>query len=332
MDCKEKLEEAKRLYKFSNDDQRYVLEDLFPELKKKEDEDEKIRIAILNYLRKMWANCKDNVCGVHIEDAIAWLEKQGDQKLANKIEPKFKVGDTIVEKEFYECGYGTIKDIKNGRYIFTDGSSININEQEGWQLSTNVEAKFKVGDWIIGGIYNKPKQILEIKKEGYITTSHGWIGFSFAEDMHLWTLRDAKDGDILVSKYNAPFIYNGNYDLSYVGSYCGISSDDRFIVSTKKCFWTENANIHPVTKEQRNLLFKKMKEAGYEWDAEKLELKEIEQKPIWSNRDENYIISAIELIMHCTWKSYRGLYKEDVVEWLKSFKYRFAENKEEFEE
>ena len=277
MDCKEKLEEAKRLYKFSNDDQRYVLEDLFPELKKKEDEDEKIRIAILNYLRKMWANCKDNVCGVHIEDAIAWLEKQGDQKLANKIEPKFKVGDFIAN------------------------------------------------DYCFG-------KVVALTNDAYLLDTEQGIPFSCEHNTHLWTIQDAKDGDILVSKYNAPFIYNGNYDLSYVGSYCGISSDDRFIVSTKKCFWTENANIHPVTKEQRNLLFKKMKEAGYEWDAEKLELKEIEQKPIWSNRDENYIISAIELIMHCTWKSYRGLYKEDVVEWLKSFKYRFAENKEEFEE
>lgn len=37
----------------------------------------------------------------------------------------------------------------------------------------------------------------------------------------------------------------------------------------------------PATKEQRDLLFQKMKEGGYEWDAEKKELKKIEkQKPI----------------------------------------------------
>jgi len=223
MNCKEKLEEAKRLYKFSNDDQRHVLEDLFPELKKKEDKDEKIRIAILNYLRKMWANCKDNVCGVHVEDAIAWLEKQGEQK-----------------------------------------------------TNDNVEAKFKVGDWIIGGIYNKPTQITKIEKEGYVT-DRGWIGFSFSfvEDMRLWTLQDAKDGDILVSKYNQPFIYNGNRNFCHVGSYCGLSTSDKFIVSTSKYFWTENVSIRPATKEQHELLFKEMKEAGYEWDSEKKELKKI---------------------------------------------------------
>lgn len=37
--------------------------------------------------------------------------------------------------------------------------------------------------------------------------------------------------------------------------------------------WTHN--LQPATKEQRNLLFQKMKENGCEWDAEKKELKNI---------------------------------------------------------
>lgn len=36
MTHEEKLEDAKRLYKSANDDQRYVLESLFPELRKRE--------------------------------------------------------------------------------------------------------------------------------------------------------------------------------------------------------------------------------------------------------------------------------------------------------
>lgn len=36
MTQEEKLEEAKRLYESANVDQRYVLESLFPELKKRE--------------------------------------------------------------------------------------------------------------------------------------------------------------------------------------------------------------------------------------------------------------------------------------------------------
>ena len=40
-------------------------------------------------------------------------------------------------------------------------------------------------------------------------------------------------------------------------------------------------NIVPVlhTKEQREFLFQKMKEAGYEWDAEKKELKKVKKVP-----------------------------------------------------
>ena len=45
-------------------------------------------------------------------------------------------------------------------------------------------------------------------------------------------------------------------------------------------------------------LFTKMKEAGYEWDAEKNELKKIEQNTAWSKEDEeqfSFCCAAIEL-------------------------------------
>ena len=47
--------------------------------KPNEDNDEKIKTAILNHLKIMWGNCQDNICGIHVEDAIDWLEKQGNQ-------------------------------------------------------------------------------------------------------------------------------------------------------------------------------------------------------------------------------------------------------------
>lgn len=56
---------------------------------------------------------------------------------ADKVKPIFNIGDTIVERDLDECGYGTIKDIKNGQYVFTDGSGLSINEQEGWQIVKN---------------------------------------------------------------------------------------------------------------------------------------------------------------------------------------------------
>jgi hypothetical protein len=53
----------------------------------------------------------------------------------------------------------------------------------------------------------------------------------------------------------------------------------------------------PATKGQRDLLFQKIHDAGYEWDADKKELKKIEQKPAWSEEDEknsSYIVAALD--------------------------------------
>lgn len=57
---------------------RTALETLCPELK--EPDDREIKKALLNYMTKMWENSLDDVCGVHVGDVIAWLERQGEQK------------------------------------------------------------------------------------------------------------------------------------------------------------------------------------------------------------------------------------------------------------
>ena len=52
---------------------------------------------------------------------------------------------------------------------------------------------------------------------------------------------------------------------------------ETLITKVTKVFFIYRKNFNnygtPATKEQRDLLFQKMKEAGYEWDAEKKELK-----------------------------------------------------------
>ena len=98
------------------------------------------------------------------------------------------------------------------------------------------------------------------------------------ENARLWTIQDAKDGDVLVSKYNQPFIYNGNYNDYKVGAYCGIKyTGKHFIKSiyTEETCWTNNEFIKPATKEQRDVLMEAMNDSGYKWDAEKKELKKL---------------------------------------------------------
>ena len=73
----EALKKASAAHKDEDKHLKATLERIFPELK--ESDDEKIKNAILNHLKKMLGNCQDDIYGVRIEDAIAWLEKQGKQ-------------------------------------------------------------------------------------------------------------------------------------------------------------------------------------------------------------------------------------------------------------
>jgi len=145
-----------------------------------------------------------------------------------------------------------------------------------------VEPKFKVGDWVVQG-YN----ILKIKCVGNTYYCFETIG-GYVDDMliseldsqfHLWTIADAKDGDVLISQNGNPLIYNGNYNSLYIGAYCGITCDDnKFKVAEEKCHWTENVDTKPSTKEQRDTLEKAMADAGYTFDFDKKELKKIEDE------------------------------------------------------
>ena len=104
-----------------------------------------------------------------------------------------------------------------------------------------------------------------------------------------FTIQDAKAGDVLCDcceEYDNPLIFilkkfeRVNFGLvrpSDYSSYCFLTAGDRQIF--KEGRYHHKHNITPATKEQRDLLFQKMKEAGYEWDADKKELKKIEQNP-----------------------------------------------------
>ena len=119
------------------------------------EEDKGILLDVKCVIDNIWHSTSDIDTGGYSKEELKemweWLdkiwqrveyheEKQDEQNHAYNVKPKFRIGDTIVEKDLDECGYGTIKDIKDGQYIFTNGSSLNINEQEGWRLvktSTN---------------------------------------------------------------------------------------------------------------------------------------------------------------------------------------------------
>ena len=91
MKRREAIEIVREYYPSSGKDLNEALETLIPELK--ESEDEMIRKDCIKYLDWEYQHCSTNEDKIKIEKCIAWLEKQGSQKLANsektcKIEQK----------------------------------------------------------------------------------------------------------------------------------------------------------------------------------------------------------------------------------------------------
>ena len=152
----------------------------------------------------------------------------------------------------------------------------------------NVEPKFKVGDWInyngrILHVSKVRKKLYDFDNEIGITSISA---STINSDAHLWNIQDAKEGDVLINmckNYDIPQIFIlkkfekvwfGLPKASDYSSHCylAMSNEQIFKVGRYHNFMD---NICPATQEQRDLLFAKMKEAGYEWDADKKELKKI---------------------------------------------------------
>ena len=137
------------------------------------------------------------------------------------------------------------------------------------QESTSEECKFKVGDWVVRkdkknfGNGCKFAQITNIDKEKYWFESGTW---TTDESLRLWTIQDAKNGDVLASKCSV-FILRKLDTAGKPIAYCGIV-EGVFYEASGYC-WTEE-QCYPATEEQRDLLDQKMKEAGCCLDFEKL--------------------------------------------------------------
>jgi len=150
------------------------------------------------------------------------------------------------------------------------------------ELTLKVEPKFKVGDWLYHnthGVYpilvKDYGKVLGYKVECIETTYYLQKGV-IENEYHLWSIADAKDGDVLVSGIDNPFIYDGNIEFSSAGAYVGVSRNGRIRLDMfPSKAWTSIKDVKPATKEQRDLLFAKLREAGYEWDADKKELRKI---------------------------------------------------------
>lgn len=147
---------------------------------------------------------------------------------------------------------------------------------------------FKVGDWIIRNNKYTGIPVKVIEFNGYYSCElNGEVVNLTLNDVHnnfhLWTIQDAKDGDVLVDKDNNIGIFQkfeGIYWYSYI--YLGCDGELRgFSIGGSH----KQTDVHPATKEQRDLLFQKIKEAGYKWNSETKTLEKL-IKPIFKAGDK----------------------------------------------
>lgn len=256
------------------------LDENCPELR--ESEDEKIKKEILDYIDKA-TGCKR---------WVAWLEKQGESidkitQRARTEKQRVLLTETNGEANI-DWNTRSIQDVK---LLLEYGLDyIKKLENQGEQKPANkIEPKFKVGDWVIDkqGIVHQVANAVEIVSNhtyGYDIVGGGYFNDN-AEGVRLWNIYDAMDGDILCTyECDEPkivFILKGtpkkHYALSY-HCYYNIMYPHFEDDSVKGCLAPNNEDVKPATKEQRDLLFQKMKEAGYEFDFDKKELKKIEDE------------------------------------------------------
>ena len=307
------------LYKGLHGKTKEEAEEAFPELKDEGREEKEMLDWIISYLEGRALNAYIVQERENLNKAVKWLRNQSKVSVDNDLQSEIN----ILSKRYPEVSFAKLSRIavhianwqkqqiakENMLLPFKEYDnlmdSVNRRKKEGYEAgykqgsidseskqkpADKVEPKFKVGDWVTNGRYTR--LIVGINSDcPYYMFKDGTSKRikDIDKKYYLWTIQDAKDGDILISFCKQPFIYNGKFTENVVGGYYGLDVDGNFIFiekSTKECNWTCNENIKPATKEQRDLLFQKMADAGYTFDFEKKELKKIKQKSAWSEEDE----------------------------------------------
>lgn len=286
----EALEELKQCDRYDIEPAKTILK-IFPELEESDYVIKQRLIHLLGYFRSRGIDY--NLC----DRILNWLEKQGE---TNETINKDKFAQDVLRGAAinlitwidYNAAEGNMC-LSNMECMDIEDALVSGNwdkiyayikkklERQGEQNPTDkIEPKFKVGDWVV--FNNDHNSIYQIEKiENYEYTLRHILGgsmslsFSHGNMIRAWTIEDAKDGDVL-KEDSCIFIVEKMNPNETAIVHCCLFDDGEFDL-TGSTLKFEVDSTKPATKEQRELLFSKMKEAGYEWDTEKKELKKIEK-------------------------------------------------------
>lgn len=217
---------------------RTALETLIPELA--EPEDERIRKELIGFLKSPFVN--KNLTDKKVALWISWLEKQEiDENKGNFRGISSNSTWSEEDEKFLNYAISVTDDAQIKKFLKSLKDRVILQTTQGKQILYNPAKTFK----------------------------------NFRSLNPFWTIQDAKDGDVLASG-GVVFIFKIIHGV-WLNCHCSAHKDGSFIADsynlmTDKYF----GEVQPATKEQRDLLFQKMKEAGYEWDSVNKELKRIE--------------------------------------------------------
>lgn len=208
-----------------------------------------------------------------------------DQNHIDKTKPKFK----IEEGKWYVC---TQTFVLRGKIVVIKGSTYQAREDN--------------------AIHGEDGCLFIDKHDG-----------KASEYFCPWIIQDSKDGDVLVGGEQFFLFKRMNTSNSFY-AHCNYHFIGYDSLSIYDCSYSID-NIYPATKKQSDLLFKKIKELGYDWDVEKKELKKIKKKSTeWSEEDETKIKNIIAFLKSpalCCMESNKGIIDESI-KYLKDIKYR----------
>ena len=252
----------------------------------KDNDGDKIRKEIINYFLEYWRIEE----GITQPEWIAWLEKQGNPKFA-------ETEDERIRK--WLIGYFQQYKIDGMEVVYTSGFKaddiIAWLEKQGEQKTTNkVEPKFKKGDWIIYRDEGCTEilRIIGVTDTNYLCVdiSDDYcrnlnINFIDSHNYRLWTIEEANDGDVLAwDDSECIVLFKNIYDEVSFNSYGFVGHCTGIFES--RLSYHDIEGVHPANKKQRDLFFRKMKEAGYEWNAEKKELKNVQKQMMQKTSDK----------------------------------------------
>ena len=184
---------------------------------------------------------------------------------------------TIPTYEYYRYA-----DLGEREYYFKELNKNGYHQDEIKKeiVKNEKKPKFHKGDWVVDsqGLTHQIERVVENVTTytfGYDIVGGGY--FNDDSNVHLWSINDAKEGDVLATNSNIVFIYK-YLDEGGTIAFRASCTKNSGIYFPKLKEQLCDQDVYPATKEQRDLLFSKMKEVGYEWDYEKKELRKIEQE------------------------------------------------------